>query len=102
VVPLLALLAACTFALGSVLQRKGTLATSDAADDGPWLIQILHKPVWLTTEPPVHLDSCDFCRLCWKRIIETDVAYLSEAEWICRPCYERYLEGDLLGLRTAP
>jgi len=43
----LALVAACAFALGTVLQQKGTLDTSDGSGDSPWLIQILHKPVWL-------------------------------------------------------
>ncbi len=43
----LAFLAACTFALGTVLQQKGTLDTTDAVGDSSWMIQILHKPVWL-------------------------------------------------------
>jgi drug/metabolite transporter (DMT)-like permease len=42
-----ALLAACAFALGAVLQQRGTLDTTSGADDSSWLIQILRKPVWL-------------------------------------------------------
>jgi drug/metabolite transporter (DMT)-like permease len=45
--PTLAFLAACAFALGTVLQQKGTLDTSDESGDSSWMIQILHKPVWL-------------------------------------------------------
>jgi drug/metabolite transporter (DMT)-like permease len=44
---ILAFLAACTFALGTVLQQKGTLDTTDQDGDSSWMIQILHKPVWL-------------------------------------------------------
>jgi drug/metabolite transporter (DMT)-like permease len=43
----LAVLAACAFALGTVLQQKGTLNTTQQSGDAPWLIQILRKPVWL-------------------------------------------------------
>jgi drug/metabolite transporter (DMT)-like permease len=43
----LALLAACAFALGSVLQQKGTLETPAGEDDPRFLVQILHRPVWL-------------------------------------------------------
>jgi drug/metabolite transporter (DMT)-like permease len=45
--PVLAFLAACAFALGTVLQQKGTLDTTGQSGDSHWLIQILHKPVWL-------------------------------------------------------
>jgi drug/metabolite transporter (DMT)-like permease len=45
--PVLAFVAACAFALGTVLQQKGTLDTTGPSDDGHWLIQILHRPVWL-------------------------------------------------------
>jgi uncharacterized membrane protein len=45
--PTLAFVAAITFALGTVLQQKGALDTSDESGDSSWLIQILHKPVWL-------------------------------------------------------
>ena len=44
---LLALLAACGFALGSVLQQKGTLEVPAAEDDPHFLAQILRRPVWL-------------------------------------------------------
>ena len=43
----LALLAAFAFALGNVLQQKGTLETSAAGDDPRFLAQILRRPVWL-------------------------------------------------------
>jgi drug/metabolite transporter (DMT)-like permease len=43
----LAILAAVLFALGTVLQQKGTLATTAAGDDPRFLLQILHRPVWL-------------------------------------------------------
>jgi drug/metabolite transporter (DMT)-like permease len=44
---LLALGAACLFALGSVLQQKGTLAVPAAEGDPRFLAQILRRPVWL-------------------------------------------------------
>lgn len=43
----LALLAAFAFALGNVLQQKGTLETSAGEDDPRFLVQILRRPVWL-------------------------------------------------------
>lgn len=43
----LALLAALCFALGSVLQQKGTLETQAGSDDPRFLIQMLRRPVWL-------------------------------------------------------
>ena len=43
----LAVLAAFLFAFGTVLQQKGTLATAAAQDDPRFLLQILHRPVWL-------------------------------------------------------
>jgi drug/metabolite transporter (DMT)-like permease len=43
--PAFAFLAACAFALGTVLQQKGTLAATSG--DSHWLIQILREPVWL-------------------------------------------------------
>jgi hypothetical protein len=43
----LAIVAAVLFALGTVLQQKGTLTTEAAADDPRFLIQILRRPVWL-------------------------------------------------------
>jgi len=44
---LLSLLAASAFAMGTVLQQKGTLE-APAGDDGPrFLVQILRRPVWL-------------------------------------------------------
>src|SRR4051794_1974443 len=43
----LALLAACAFALGSVLQQKGTLQAPAADGDPRFLVQILKRPVWL-------------------------------------------------------
>lgn len=44
---LLALLAASAFALGNVLQQKGTLEAPAEADDPRFFIQILRRPVWL-------------------------------------------------------
>lgn len=44
---LLALLAACAFAFGSVLQQRGTLEAPAAEGDPRFLIQILRRPVWL-------------------------------------------------------
>ena len=44
---LLALLAATTFACGSVLQQKGTLQAPAPGDDPRFLVQILKRPVWL-------------------------------------------------------
>ncbi len=41
----LAILAAVLFALGTVLQQKGTMATGD--DDARFLLHILRRPVWL-------------------------------------------------------
>ena len=56
-VALLALLAATAFALGTVLQQKGTLADTDATPAGPdaasgagglrFLTQLVARPVWL-------------------------------------------------------
>ena len=43
----LALLAAFAFALGTVLQQRGTLQTSAAEGDPRFLAEIIHKPVWL-------------------------------------------------------
>jgi drug/metabolite transporter (DMT)-like permease len=43
----LALLAACAFAVGSVLQQKGTLAAPAGEEDPRFLVQILSRPVWL-------------------------------------------------------
>ena len=43
----LAVLAALAFALGTVLQQKGALQTSSGENDPRFLIEILHKPVWL-------------------------------------------------------
>jgi drug/metabolite transporter (DMT)-like permease len=43
----LAALAAVAFAFGTVLQQKGTLQTSSGENDPRFLIEILHKPVWL-------------------------------------------------------
>jgi drug/metabolite transporter (DMT)-like permease len=43
----LALLAAVAFALGTVLQQKGTLEASAAEGDPRFLAQILRRPVWL-------------------------------------------------------
>ena len=45
--PAFAFLAACAFALGTVLQQRGTLGTTSGSGDSHWLIQILYKPVWL-------------------------------------------------------
>jgi drug/metabolite transporter (DMT)-like permease len=43
----LALLAALAFALGSVLQQRGTLETPHEQGDPRFLLEILRKPVWL-------------------------------------------------------
>ncbi len=43
----LAVLAAFLFAFGTVLQQKGTLTTAAAEDDPRFLLQILHRPVWV-------------------------------------------------------
>ncbi len=43
----LAILAALCFAAGTVLQQKGTLSTEAPGDDPRFLVQILHRPVWL-------------------------------------------------------
>ena len=43
----LAILAAVVFALGTVLQQKGTMTTEATEDDPRFLLQILHRPVWL-------------------------------------------------------
>jgi drug/metabolite transporter (DMT)-like permease len=43
----LALVAAVAFALGTVLQQKGTLSTTAGEKDPRFLLQILHEPVWL-------------------------------------------------------
>ena len=44
---LLALFAALAFALGSVLQQRGTLETKASEGDPHFLVEILKKPVWL-------------------------------------------------------
>ena len=44
---LLALLAAVAFALGSVLQQRGSLETKASEGDPHFLLEILKKPVWL-------------------------------------------------------
>jgi drug/metabolite transporter (DMT)-like permease len=43
----LAIAAAIAFAIGTVLQQKGTMATEAAENDPSFLLQILRKPVWL-------------------------------------------------------
>jgi drug/metabolite transporter (DMT)-like permease len=45
--PILAFVAAFAFALGTVLQQRGTLATTSGGGHSNWLIQILRKPIWL-------------------------------------------------------
>jgi drug/metabolite transporter (DMT)-like permease len=45
--PLFAVLAALSFALGIVLQQRGTLSTAAGDNDPRFLLEILHKPVWL-------------------------------------------------------
>jgi drug/metabolite transporter (DMT)-like permease len=44
---LLALLAACAFALGSVLQQKGTLETKAGENDPRFIAQAVRRPAWL-------------------------------------------------------
>jgi len=44
---ILALLAAFAFALGAVLQQRGTLQTKAAEGDPHFLAEIIRKPVWL-------------------------------------------------------
>jgi hypothetical protein len=46
-VVVLALLAAVSFAAGTVLQQKGTLQAPAGAEDSSFLVQILREPVWL-------------------------------------------------------
>jgi drug/metabolite transporter (DMT)-like permease len=43
----LAIAAAVAFALGTVLQQKGTLTTDAGEGDPRFLLEILHRPVWL-------------------------------------------------------
>jgi drug/metabolite transporter (DMT)-like permease len=43
----LAIVAAVFFALGTVLQQKGTLSTEASEGDPHFLLQILRRPVWL-------------------------------------------------------
>ncbi len=43
----LAIAAAVAFAVGTVLQQRGTLATDAGEDDPRFLVQILHQPIWL-------------------------------------------------------
>jgi hypothetical protein len=43
--PGLAILAAVLFALGTVLQQRGTMGTAE--DDSRFLLHILRQPVWL-------------------------------------------------------
>jgi drug/metabolite transporter (DMT)-like permease len=43
----LAIAAAIAFALGTVLQQKGTMTTEAAENDPRFLVQILRQPVWL-------------------------------------------------------
>jgi drug/metabolite transporter (DMT)-like permease len=45
--PALAIVAAVFFALGTVLQQKGTLGTEAPEGDPHFLLQILRRPVWL-------------------------------------------------------
>jgi drug/metabolite transporter (DMT)-like permease len=45
--PVLAIVAAVFFALGTVLQQKGTLSTEASEGDPHFLLQILRRPVWL-------------------------------------------------------
>ncbi len=45
--PFFAVLAALAFALGTVLQQKGTLSTGAGENDPRFLVEILRKPVWL-------------------------------------------------------
>ena len=44
---LLAFLAACSFALGNVLQQKGDVETSAGTQGARFLVRILSHPVWL-------------------------------------------------------
>src|SRR6516162_854806 len=43
----LAIAAALAFALGTVLQQSGTLTTEAGEGDPRFLLQILHRPIWL-------------------------------------------------------
>jgi drug/metabolite transporter (DMT)-like permease len=43
----LSLLAAVSFALGTVLQQRGALQTTAGPDDARFLVQILRQPVWV-------------------------------------------------------
>jgi drug/metabolite transporter (DMT)-like permease len=42
-----AVVAAVAFAVGTVLQQKGTLSTEAGEGDPRFLVQILHQPIWL-------------------------------------------------------
>jgi drug/metabolite transporter (DMT)-like permease len=44
---LFAVAAALAFALGTVLQQKGTLSTDAGENDPRFFVEILHEPVWL-------------------------------------------------------
>jgi drug/metabolite transporter (DMT)-like permease len=43
----LAVVASVLFALGTVLQQKGTMSTEAGEDDPRFLVQILRRPVWI-------------------------------------------------------
>jgi drug/metabolite transporter (DMT)-like permease len=43
----LAIAAAIAFAVGTVLQQRGTMATEAGEDDPRFLVQILRQPIWL-------------------------------------------------------
>jgi len=47
VAEIMALLASLCFAVGTVLQQKGTLETAGGVDDPRFLVQVLRRPVWL-------------------------------------------------------
>ena len=57
---LFGLLAAAAFALGSVLQQKGTLDAPAPEGDPHFLAQILRTPVWLAGAGSRRADGC--CR----------------------------------------
>jgi drug/metabolite transporter (DMT)-like permease len=46
-VAVLALLAACAFAAGTVLQQRGTLQSPASGDNPQFFVQILREPIWL-------------------------------------------------------
>ncbi|MGA2932533.1 MAG: hypothetical protein ABSE98_10660, partial [Acidimicrobiales bacterium] len=47
---LLALVAACAFALGNAMQQRGALRTSARGESSRFLLQLFRRPVWILGE----------------------------------------------------